>query len=188
MTTLLEQIEELRERLKVVEDALIYRSALVELMDRLSISTILGFSWGDNEELFLIPPFRKVHITMSDASFADNSAGSTATISLRDAAQQPVTPDKAPVWTASDNGAIINLTPSTDGLSATAVPVAVGSSTVTVTLTNNDGTQVIGTSTVTVTPGEAASLSIAWTPIQTQPAQTPTAPTDTTTPPAAPAS
>jgi len=125
----------------------------------------LTFAWGKTTVIPLISAERKVFVQMADLSFKDSDSPELATLTLTDALGDVTTPDIPPTWVGDDAGAVIGLAVSSDGLSATASPVAVGTSNVTITVTDNDGTVVTGVSVVTVTAGEAAALTVAWAPV-----------------------
>lgn len=118
---------------------------------------------------------------MADLTFKDSDSPETATLDLTDAKGFSTTADNTPTWEADDGGTVITLAPSADGVSCTATPVAPGVSHVTATTVDENGDIVTGTSTVTVTPGEAEALDVAWAPM-TPPAPAPAPVTD---PPAA---
>jgi hypothetical protein len=105
---------------------------------------------------------------VSDVTIKDSQGNELGTVTLTDANGAVITnPDSPPVWTTDDTaGAVITLNTSSDpsGLTVTITPVAPGTANVTVTETNTDGTNAVGTGVVTVTPGDAAALNIAWSP------------------------
>lgn len=81
------------------------------------------------------------------------------TVAFTDKKGQPVTSFPAPpVWVGSNAG--ITVTPAADGFSATVVAAAVGTSQVTVTATNADGTPAIGTDNITVVASDAVTAGL----------------------------
>lgn len=128
------------------------------------------FGWGGSLTTYPINNHNEVQ--MSDVSFTDNSTGDTATLVVLDINSVAFTPTPAPTWVPDSAGAaLFTLTVAADGMSATAVPAVpptAGSSVVTITVVNADGTPpVVLTSTVTVTAPveDAASATVTWTPI-----------------------
>jgi hypothetical protein len=135
--------------------------------------TLITFRWGNTTYIPLSPTERKVTVQVSNASFSDSSSGDSGTLTIQDAAGFNVTPATPPTWTSDDNGRYITLTPSADGLSATAAPVAPGTANVTIQVNNADGTNATLQSQVTVTTGDAQNLKVAWSPISPAPQPTP---------------
>lgn len=111
---------------------------------------------------------------MADLTFADNDEAETATLQFLDDKGDPTEPASVPQWVSDDNGNVITLDVASDGLSATATPVAPGTAHVTVTVNDEEGVAVTGQSTVIVTGGDVNSLSVVWTPITPVPVTSPT--------------
>lgn len=81
------------------------------------------------------------------------------TAAFTDKKGQPVTTFPAPpVWSASTPS--VTVTAAADGFSATVVGATVGTSQVSVTATNADGTPAIGTDDVTVVAGDAVTAGL----------------------------
>lgn len=88
------------------------------------------------------------------------------TAAFTDKKGQPVTTFPAPPVWATSNPAILTVTAAADGFSATVVAVGVGTSQVSVTATNADGVQAVGTDDVNVVAGDAVTAGLtAGTPV-----------------------
>lgn len=102
----------------------------------------------------------------------DDSQGASLTLTLTDKKGLPAVPASPPVWSESSNGAIVALTVSADGLSATVAPVGVGSAQVNVTV-EGDPTPGVDTQTgsleIDVVGGEVANVVINATSLDTPP-------------------
>lgn len=114
-----------------------------------------------------IPKGRKKYvIQMATFIMKDSDPPATATVGLTDEQGQPTTPDipagqpGGPLWAESSGGTVVALTSSDDGMTGFFKPVAVGTSNYTWTATDNDGTQLVGTGSIQVDPGEARNVSI----------------------------
>jgi uncharacterized protein (DUF2147 family) len=111
-----------------------------------------------------IPRTRKqVHFHMADLSVRDSDPAATAAVTLTDAAGAATTPDATPTWAEDSNGTVLTLAPSADGMSATLTWVAPGTANISFNATDNDGTTVIATGSVEVTPGEAKTAEMTFT-------------------------
>lgn len=125
--------------------------------------------------IFSIPTTQnKEHGAMTTVK--DSDPPFTATLVLDDAKGVVTTADSPPVWVADDAGAVLTLAVAADGMSAVGTPVAPGTSNITITITDADGTvvpPVLGQ--VVVVGGEAASGVLTITP-GTAPAADPTTP------------
>jgi hypothetical protein len=111
-----------------------------------------------------IPRTRKqVRFHMADLSVRDSDPAATATVALTDASGAATTPDATPTWAEDSNGTVVTLAPAADGLSATISFVAPGTANLTFSVTDNDGTSVIATGSVEVTPGEAKTAEMTFT-------------------------
>ena len=100
---------------------------------------------------------------MADLSVRDSDPSATAAVALTDASGAATTPDQTPTWAEDSNGTVITLAPAADGLSATLSWVAPGTANLTFSVTDNDGTSVIATGSVEVTPGEAKTAEMTFT-------------------------
>lgn len=88
------------------------------------------------------------------------------TAAFTDKKNQPVTSfPTPPVW-ASSNPAVLTVTAAADGFSADVVAAGVGTAQVSVTATNADGTQAVGTDDINVVAGDAVTAGLtAGTPV-----------------------
>ena len=125
--------------------------------------------WQGEVNAYCVPltdTSRKVHIHMADLVVRDSDPDATVSVTLLDAQGNPTTPDTIPEWAEDSNGTVLTLTPAADGLSATLSWKAPGTSNVTFSVTDNDGTKVVGTGSVQVDPGEAVKVQLNFTPGQ----------------------
>lgn len=90
----------------------------------------------------------------------------TYTAAFTDKKGQPVTSFPAPpVWSSSNPG-VLAVTATADGFGATVVAGSVGTSQISVTATNADGTQAVGLDDVSVVAGDAVTAGLtAGTPV-----------------------
>ncbi len=96
---------------------------------------------------------------MSDVTVPDTTPTQTATVTYLDADGDPATPASTPAWSSSDESiATVDASADPTGLTATVTLTgAVGSATISAATTNNDGTLVTASGTVTVTAAEPAT-------------------------------
>jgi hypothetical protein len=190
LTELQQEQEQLRHENKELKEVLAGQAEL--LKEQLRLLTLvhdlipkprvgsIEFGWGGNVHTYPASTTDLKEVRMSDISFSDASAGDSGVLTVLDTAGHAFTPTTAPVWSADDSSSVIVLTVADDGMSANASPVAPGTSNVTITVSNADGTPVPDYVTVvTVTPSDAAGLQVAWSPITST---APTTPTPTPTP------
>jgi len=105
-------------------------------------------------------------VSMADFTLKDTDPAGVGAVSYVDADGAPAAAGAAPVWSV-DDPTILAVTPAADGLSASiapAQPPKLGTATVTVTLTNPDGSVVTVSAQGAVVGGEPASGTFAFTP------------------------
>lgn len=95
---------------------------------------------------------------MSDITVSDVETGLTAgPLTFADAEGNPTAPDDIPVWSSSDES-VATVTPAEDGLTASFVIGGPGASLITVKSMNTNGDELTVAGTITVLPGDAASI------------------------------
>jgi uncharacterized protein YukE len=128
------------------------------------VAAAVQFAWADQPAVTYPIINTGEPIVMSSFDLPDSDSA-TCTLAVVDQAQNPFTPSTAPVWTP-DSATFVTLTVAADGMSATAVPVpgaGVGTTNVTIQVTNDDGTAATPLVTsVTTMLTDAASESAVW--------------------------
>ena len=96
---------------------------------------------------------------MSDVTVPDTTPTQTATVAYLDVDGDPTTPQSVPAWSSSDETiATVDASADPSGLTATVtLHGAIGSATISAATTNNDGTVVTASGTITVAASEPAS-------------------------------
>lgn len=124
----------------------------------------IRFGWNGNLTTYPALSDPNEVIIMSDFDLPDTDSATATVAAPLDGAGNPISGAAAPTW-ATDVSTFVTLDVAADGMSAVATPVdgaGVGTTNVTVTFTNADGTTFTGTSSVTTELTDAASASISW--------------------------
>ena len=101
--------------------------------------------------------------TMSAITLRADDPKATATLKFVDSEGNPTDqPGGTPTWTSSDESVAL-LEVSSDGLTASFSPGAPGTSTISVSISQDDGDTITATGDVVVVPGEATTAELVFT-------------------------